>query len=96
VAKRYPKWGYRLAEGFLRSRGWGINRKRVQRLMRVMGLEGVAPRPHTNQPHPTHARYPYLLRDLVIDRPNQLWCTDITLSFHVARLLASGGHFGLV
>ena len=62
----------------LNGAGYAVNRKRVQRLMRLMGLEGVAPGPQTSQPHPTHAIYPYLLRDLVIDRPNQVWCTDVT------------------
>jgi len=63
---------------YLNGLGYGVNRKRVQRLMRLMGLAGVAPGPHTSRPHPTHAIYPYLLRELVIDRPNQVWCTDVT------------------
>ncbi len=63
---------------YLHGLGYAMNRKRVQRLMRVRGLAGVAPGPHTSHPHPTHAIYPYLLRDLVIDRPNQVWCTDVT------------------
>lgn len=63
---------------YLNSVGHAVNRKRVQRLMRLMGLEGVAPGPHTSRPHPAHAIYPYLLRDLVIDHPNQVWCTDVT------------------
>ena len=46
--------------------------------MRTMGLEAVYPRPKTSKPHPEHKIYPYLLRDLVIDRPNQVWATDIT------------------
>ena len=46
--------------------------------MRLMGMEGVAPGPHTSRAHPTHPIYPYLLRDLVIDRPNYVWCTDVT------------------
>lgn len=62
----------------LNRQGYVVNRKRVQRLMRMMGLEGVAPGPHTSRPHPMHTIYPYLLRDLVIDRPNQVWCTDVT------------------
>jgi putative transposase len=63
---------------YLNGVGYEVNRKRVQRLMRLMGLEGVAPGPHTSRPHPAHAIYPYLLRGLVIDRPNQVWCTDVT------------------
>jgi len=63
---------------WLNSTGYTVNRKRVQRLMLLMGLEGVAPGPQTSRPHPPHIIYPYLLRDLVIDRPNQVWCTDVT------------------
>ncbi len=63
---------------WLNSTGYTVNRKRVQRLMLLMGLEGVAPGPQTSRPHPQHIIYPYLLRDLVIDRPNQVWCTDVT------------------
>ncbi len=55
-----------------------INRKRVQRLMRLMGIAGVAPGPNTSKPHPEHKIYPYLLRGLSIVRPNQVWSTDIT------------------
>ncbi len=73
-----PVWGSRSMTTFLRRQGWKINRKRVQRLMRTMGLEAVYPRPKTSKPHPEHKIYPYLLRDLVIDRPNQVWATDIT------------------
>ena len=54
------------------------NRKRVQRLMRLMGLEALGPKPQTSKPAPGHKIYPYLLRNLVIDRPNQVWATDIT------------------
>lgn len=63
---------------YLNGLGYGVNRKRIQRLMRLMGVEGVAPGPHTSRSHPTHPIYPYLLRDLVIDRPNHVWCTDVT------------------
>ena len=62
----------------LNGKGYEVNRKRVQRLMQLMGLAGVTPGPHMSRPHPTHPIYPYLLRDLVIDRPNQVWCTDVT------------------
>jgi len=55
-----------------------INRKRVQRLMRVMGIYGIAPGPNTSKPHPEHKVYPYLLRGLRVTRPNQVWSTDIT------------------
>ena len=75
-----PVWGSRSMTTFLRRKGWKINRKRVQRLMRTMGLEAVYPKPKTSKPHPEHKIYPYLLRGLTIDRPNQVWATDITKS----------------
>ena len=55
-----------------------MNRKRVQRLMRLMGLTAIYCRPRTSTPHPSHRIYPYLLRDMTINRPNQVWCADIT------------------
>ncbi len=73
--------GAALAAGMtihLQERGYAINRKRVQRLMRRMGLEGLAPGPSTSRPAPEHRVYPYLLRDLQIVRPDQVWATDIT------------------
>ena len=75
---RHPFFGSRRMVGFLRERGLAVNRKRVQRLMQQLGLAGMAPGPHTSQPHPAHPVYPYLLRGLAIDRPNQAWSTDIT------------------
>jgi len=65
---------------YLNSLGYRVNRKRVQRLMTLMGLAGVAPGPQTSRPHPEHTIYPYLLRDVEIGRPNQVWCTDVTSS----------------
>jgi putative transposase len=61
----------------LRRDGLVINRKRVRRLMRVMGLEAIYQKPNTSQGHPDHKVYPYLLRGLTIDRPNQVWCADM-------------------
>lgn len=58
--------------------GEAVNRKRVQRLMRLMGIQGVAPGPNTSKPHPEHKIYPYLLRNVKVERPNQVWSTDIT------------------
>ena len=73
-----PSWGSRSMRNHLRRRGYKINRKRVQRLMRLMGLEAIYPKPRTSRPHPGHKVYPYLLRNLKIDRPNQVWAADIT------------------
>jgi putative transposase len=55
-----------------------VNRKRVQRLMRLMGIEALGPKPDLSKPAPGHRIYPYLLRNMMIDRPNQVWATDIT------------------
>ena len=62
----------------LRQEGQVVNRKRVQRLMRLMGLEALAPGPHTSRPHPQHPVYPYLLRGVDVVRPDQVWASDIT------------------
>jgi len=73
-----PCWGSRSMRNHLRRLGYKVNRKRVQRLMRTMGLEAIYPKPRTSRPHPEHKVYPYLLRGLEIDRPNQVWTADIT------------------
>ncbi len=75
---RTPFYGSRRMRVALCEQGYGVNRKRVQRLMRRMGLWGIAPGPHTSRAHPGHKVYPYLLRDVVVERPNQVWSTDIT------------------
>src|SRR5271157_446511 len=61
-----------------RPQGVSINRKRVQRLMRRMGIAALGHKPRTTKPAPGHKIFPYLLRDLAIDRPNQVWAADIT------------------
>ncbi len=63
---------------WLRRQGHEVNHKRIRRLMRLMGLEAIYPKPKTSRPHPEHKVYPYLLRNLKIDRPNQVWAADIT------------------
>jgi len=73
-----PFLGSRRMTEWFQGQGYWINRKRVQRLMRQMGLEGIAQGPHTSNAHPEHRRYPYLLRDVVVICPNQAWCVDIT------------------
>ncbi len=73
-----PFYGSRRMTAWLRTQGHGVNRKRVQRLMRVMGIEAIYQRPNTSKPSPGHKVYPYLLRGLEIGRVNQVWATDIT------------------
>lgn len=73
-----PFFGSRRMVDHLVREGHSVNRKRVQRLMRTMGLEGLFPGRKTTIPAPEHKVYPYLLRGLTIDRPDQVWCSDIT------------------
>lgn len=75
---RHPFYGSRRMVVFLTRGGYVVNRKRVQRLMQLMGLAGMAPGPATSSPHPQHKIYPYLLRGVEVMRPNQVWSTDIT------------------
>ena len=74
----WPFMGVCQMRDYLALQGFGAGKKRVRRLMRLMGLEAVYQRPKTSIPHPEHKRYPYLLRDLSITRSNQVWCADIT------------------
>jgi putative transposase len=78
IFTKWPFYGSRKIAFELRHLGHKVNRKRVQRLMRIMGLQALVPGPHTSKPHPEHKVYPYLLRRLDITRPNQVWATDIT------------------
>ena len=75
---KHPFFGSRMMTQTLKREEHVINRKRVQRLMRLMGLESMAPKPKTSSPAPQHPIYPYLLRGLTIDRVNQVWAADIT------------------
>lgn len=75
---RWPFYGSRKLCEVLRAEGLHVNRKHMQRLMRLMGLESVAPKPATSEPAPEHPVYPYLLRNLVICGSNQVWAADIT------------------
>jgi putative transposase len=75
---RHPFYGSRRMVIYLEKKGHLVNRKRVQRLMGILGLAGMAPGPNTSHPHPQHKIYPYLLRGVNVIRPNQVWSTDIT------------------
>jgi putative transposase len=74
----WPFLGSRRMAAMLRAEGPCINRKRVQRLMRQMGISALGPKPRTTKPAPGHKIFPYLLRGMVIDRPNQVWAADMT------------------
>jgi putative transposase len=73
-----PYFGVRRMTQWLREQEWVVNPKRVRRLLRLMGLEAIYPRPRLSQPCAEHHKYPYLLRGLTINRPGQVWSTDIT------------------
>jgi putative transposase len=85
-----PFYGSRRMTVVLRQQGYPVNRKRVQRLMRQLGLEAIYPKPRLRQAHPEHQVYPYLLRNLAVTHANHVWCTDITY------LPVLKGHFYLV
>src|SRR4030088_251651 len=74
----WPFYGSRRMAAVLRRGGWAVNRKRAKRLMRGMGVQGIYQKPKTSKGHPDHKVHPYLLRGLTVDRPNQVWCADIT------------------
>jgi putative transposase len=73
-----PMYGSRRMQVMLEREGLRVGRRRIRSLMRKLGLWAVTPRPDTSRPHPAHKIYPYLLRELVIERPNQVWASDIT------------------
>lgn len=75
---RYPFLGSRGMVETLRRQGHTVNRKCAQRLMRLMGLESLAPKPNLSRSHPAHPKYPYLLKGIQVTRANQAWATDIT------------------
>ena len=78
VFTKYPFFGSRQIAAYLRREGTIVGRHRVRRLMAMMGLGAIYKRPRTSQPHPQHPVFLYLLRKMQIDRPNQVWCADIT------------------
>lgn len=75
---RHPEFGSPRMCDWLRDKGHKVNHKRVARLMRTMGLQAITPGPHTSKPAPGHKIYPYLLRDVEIERVHQVWSMDIT------------------
>jgi putative transposase len=75
---RTPYYGSPKMTLWLRKEGYPVNRKRVERLMNLMGLQAIYPKPNTSRPHPEHKIYPYLLRGVKIERADQVWSADIT------------------
>jgi putative transposase len=78
IYTKWPFYGSRRMVAELRGEGFDVNRKHVRRLMRLMGIEVIYQKPNTSRKHPGHKIYPYLLKNLAITRPNQVWCADIT------------------
>jgi len=78
IYTKRPFYGSRRLSVVLNAEGYSVNRKRVQRLMRLMGLEAVYPKPRLSQADKEHKKYPYLLRGLAIIAPDQVWAADIT------------------
>ncbi len=74
----HPFFGARRIRDELREKGIRTSRRRVRRLMEMMGLETLSPKPNTSRPGKNHVRYPYLLRGMKITRPDQVWASDIT------------------
>lgn len=78
IYTRWPFYGSRRITVELKHMGFDVNRKRIQRLMRRMGIQAIYQKPKTSTPNPEHRIYPYLLRDIPITRVDQVWSTDIT------------------
>ena len=74
----HPFYGSRRMTAWLCAQGYPVNRKRIQRLMQLMGLEAIYPKPNLSKADAEHKKYPYLLRDLEINFPGHVWSTDIT------------------
>jgi len=74
----YPFYGSRRLKGALLDKGYIVARKKVSRLMKTLGITAIYPKPNTSKSNPAHKVYPYLLRNKAIDKPDQVWCTDIT------------------
>ena len=78
IHTRWPFYGQRKLLVLLREAGFDVGRKKVRRLMRLMGIEAVAPKRRTSVPDASHAKHPYLLADLEVSAPDEVWCADIT------------------
>jgi len=78
IHTHHPFLGTRKIVLELRDLGWSISRRRCRRLMRIMGIEAMVPKPSLSKPAPGNKIYPYLLRELEVNQPDQVWCTDIT------------------
>jgi putative transposase len=76
---RTPYYGIRRMTAWLQRLGQEVNHKRIARLLRLMGLETIYPKPRLSRPDAEHKVYPYLLRGVAIERPNQVWSTDISV-----------------
>jgi len=74
----YPFAGARMLRDFLKRRGYGVGRRHIGRLMSLMGIEALYRKKRGSKRNPAHPIYPYLLKNLVIDKPNQVWCADIS------------------
>jgi len=75
---RHPEFGYPRMTDYICSQGYAVNNKRIYRLMKLMGLQAITPGPHTSKPSKCHKTYPYLLNNVKVIRPNQVWSTDFT------------------
>jgi len=75
---KHPFYGSRRIAAWLKRQGHTVNRKRASRLMKLMGIEAIYPKPHLSKPLKEHKKYPYLLRGLTINRPDHVWSADIT------------------
>jgi putative transposase len=93
---RHPFYGIERMTAVLRRQGHAVNPKRIRRLMRLMGLEALYPKPNLSKPGNGHKIYPYLLRGVIIDRADQVWSTDITYSAPEPWFRLPRSHNGLV
>ena len=75
---RHPFYGSRKMKGYLNCKGIPVNRKRIQHLMRLMGLESIAPKPNNSRQRKGHKVYPYLLNKMSITETDRVWCSDLT------------------